>query len=112
VAHTKGLDEEDLVRIIKEPKNSIMRQYQKLAYIDGKKLTFTDDAIEIIAKAAMLSETGARGIRSIIETVLNDFMFDIYDYENTELVVDGEYCKKTLSRFVNIEIGNKLKKAV
>jgi ATP-dependent Clp protease ATP-binding subunit ClpX len=91
VTHTKGLDEEDLVRIIKEPKNSIMRQYQKLAYIDGKKLTFTDDAIEIIAKAAMLSETGARGIRSIIETVLNDFMFDIYDYENSELVVDGEY---------------------
>lgn len=108
ITHTNKLEKEDLIRIIKEPKNSIMRQYQKLAYIDGKTLRFTDDAIDTIAEAAIISETGARGIRSILETILNNFMFDISDTDASEMVVDKEYCEKALK----FEPMYQLKKAV
>ena len=108
ITHTNKLEKEDLIRIIKEPKNSIMRQYQKLAYIDGKTLRFTDDAIDTIAEAAIISETGARGIRSILETILNNFMFDISDTDVSEMVVDKEYCEKALK----FEPMYQLKKAV
>jgi len=108
ITHTNKLEKEDLIRIIKEPKNSIMRQYQKLAYIDGKTLRFTDDAIDTIAEAAIISETGARGIRSILETILNNFMFDISDTDVLEMVVDKEYCENALK----FEPMYQLKKAV
>lgn len=111
ITHTNQLEKKDLIRIIKEPKNSIMRQYQKLAYIDGKTLTFTEDAIDVIAEAAIISETGARGIRSIIETVLNNYMFDS-DSNDTEMVIDKDYCKKTLDRFIKFDDESALKKAV
>ncbi len=111
ITHTNQLEKKDLIRIIKEPKNSIMRQYQKLAYIDGKTLTFTEDAIDVIAEAAIISETGARGIRSIIETVLNNYMFDS-DSNDTEMVIDKDYCKKTLDRFIKFDDEGALKKAV
>lgn len=101
ITHTSQLKKEDLVRIIKEPKNSIMKQYQKLAYIDGKQLRFTDGAIDTIAETAILTETGARGIRSILETVLNDFMFDISDSKDTVFVVDKNYCDKALKKIID-----------
>lgn len=110
ITHTNQLSKDDLVRIIKEPKNSIMKQYRKLAYIDGKNLKFTDDAIDIIAETAILTETGARGIRSILETVLNDFMFDISDSDDTEVVIDKEYCEKSLKQI--LELSDMYKKAV
>lgn len=96
ITHTNPLKKEDLVRIITEPKNSIMKQYQKLAHIDGKKLVFTDDAVETIAESALKSETGARGLRGIIDTVLNDFMFESADYADDTLVVDSSFCTKAL----------------
>ena len=96
ITHTKALTKDDLVRIVKEPKNSIMKQYQKLAYIDGKTLEFTDDAVDAIAEEAIKSGTGARSLRSAIDTVLNDFMFDSADLPQDSIVVDGEYCKKAL----------------
>ena len=96
ITHTNPLKKEDLVRIITEPKNSIMKQYQKLAHIDGKKLVFTDDAVETIAESALKSETGARGLRGIIDTVLNDFMFESADYADDTLVVDSSFCAKAL----------------
>lgn len=101
ITHTSQLKKEDLVRIIKEPKNSIMKQYQKLAYIDGKQLRFTDGAIDTIAETAILTETGARGIRSILETVLNDFMFDISDSKDTVFVVDKNYCDNALKKIID-----------
>lgn len=110
ITHTNHLDKSDLVRIIKEPKNSIMKQYQKLAYIDGKKLKFTDGAIDTIAETAVITETGARGIRSIMETVLNDFMFDISDSKKTTVTIDKEYCEKSLKDM--IEFTDIYKKAV
>lgn len=96
VTHTTKLEKEDLVRIITEPRNSVMRQYQKLAYMDGKSLEFTESAVEAIADEAIKSETGARGIRAIIDTVLNDFMFDSADSTETRLVIDADYCDKAM----------------
>lgn len=96
VTHTNPLTKEDLVRIIKEPKNSIIKQYRKLFFIDGKTLTFTNDAIDTIAEAAIKSETGARSIRGILETILTDFMFEASDSNKTKLVVDKKYCDKIL----------------
>jgi ATP-dependent Clp protease ATP-binding subunit ClpX len=112
ITHTNQLEKEDLIRIIKEPKNSIMRQYQKLAYIDGKSLKFTDEAIDTIAEVAIISETGARGIRSILETVLNNFMFDISDSDETEVVIDKEYCENALKMFIKQINKKEYKKAV
>ena len=110
ITHTNPLKKEDLVRIIKEPRNSIMKQYQKLAYIDGKKLKFTDSAIDTIAETAIITETGARGIRSILETVLNDFMFDISDSKKIEVTIDKKYCENSLKQM--IDFSSTYKKAV
>ena len=103
IAHTNPLEKDDLVRIIKEPKNSIMRQYQKLAYLDGKTLTFTDAAIDSIADAAMLTGTGARGIRGIMEIVLTDFMYDSSDSHDEMLVVDKDYCDRLLCNILKMK---------
>ena len=73
----EGLDEEALVRIMKEPKNAIIKQYQKLFELDDVKLTFEDDAIVEVARRAYEKKTGARGLRSILEGVMNDMMFEI-----------------------------------
>lgn len=72
-----GLNEESLVRILREPKNSIVKQYQKLLELDGTRLEFTDEALEEIAREAMERGTGARGLRSIIENVMTDIMYEI-----------------------------------
>lgn len=110
ITHTNPLSKEDLVRIIKEPKNAIMKQYQKLFSLDGKKLNFTDDAVDIIADASIASGTGARGLRGIIETVLNDIMFDIADSKKKEVVVDKGYCESHLKKMLK-NIVKKTKKA-
>lgn len=110
ITHTNPLTKDDLVRIIQEPKNSIMKQYQKLAYIDGKKLRFSGGAIDIIAETAIMTETGARGIRSILETVLNDVMFDMSDIDDSVITIDKRYCENSLKQL--IEFSNTYKKAV
>lgn len=97
ITHTNPLRKADLVRIISEPKNAILKQYKKLMHIDGKKLVFTEDAIDAVAEAAIVTDTGARGLRSILETVLNEFMFDCSDSKRTIQMVDGDYVRKALS---------------
>ena len=74
-----GLDNlrvEDLERIIKEPKNSILRQYEASMELDGIKLVFTDDAVKQVAQTAYDQKTGARGLRSIVEEIMTDLMYD------------------------------------
>ena len=71
------LDEEMLVRILKEPKNSLVKQYTKLLDYDDVELVFDDEALRAIARLAIERKTGARGLRSIIETTLNKIMFDV-----------------------------------
>ena len=76
-ASLKELTLEDLKRILVEPKNSIIKQYQASFALDGVTLEFTDDAIEAIASIAIKHKTGARGLRSIVEKLLLDIMFEI-----------------------------------
>ena len=73
----EGLDEAALVRILKEPKNALIRQYQRLFDLDSVKLTFEEEAVETIAKMAMERKTGARGLRSIMEQAMMDVMYRI-----------------------------------
>ncbi len=75
IASLHGLDEESLISILTEPKNSIISQYKRLFDMDGIKLRFTDDALKAIAGKAIKQETGARGLRSIMEGVLGELMF-------------------------------------
>ena len=73
----KGLDRDALVRIIREPKNALIKQYQKLFAYDDVKLSFETEAIEAIADKALERQTGARGLRSVMESIMMDVMYRI-----------------------------------
>ena len=75
--HVDELSEEDLVRILTEPKNALVRQYQKLMAMDGVSLSFTDDALRAVAKRAIERKTGARGLRNVLESVMLDIMYEL-----------------------------------
>ena len=77
IATLEELDKKALVKILKEPKNSLVKQYQKLFEIDGVELEFEQEALEAIVDKAIERKTGARGLRSIIEEIMKDIMFDI-----------------------------------
>ena len=81
------LTEEDLVRILTEPKNALIKQYQKLVSFDDVSLRFEDDAVKEIAHLAIERNTGARGLRSIVEATMRDIMFDIPSEDNIQEVV-------------------------
>jgi len=85
-----GLDEESLVKILTEPKNSLMKQYQKLFAFDNVLLRFEEDALKAVAKKAIDAQTGARGLRGIMEGVLNQLMFDVPSDETISEVVITE----------------------
>ena len=76
VVTLNGLDKDALVNILKEPKNSLVKQYTRLLEMDGVKLTFDDDALEAMAEEAVRRKTGARGLRSIMENTMMDVMYD------------------------------------
>ena len=78
------LDEEALIRILTEPKSALVKQYQRLFELDGVKLSFTDEALTEIAKKAITRQTGARGLRSIVESVVLDLMYQIPSDETVE----------------------------
>ena len=82
-----NLDENALIRILKEPKNAVYKQYQKLLKMDGIELEFNDEAFSEIAKLAIERETGARGLRSILESIMLKPMFDIPSLEGAKKVV-------------------------
>ena len=77
----------DMIRILTEPKNSLIKQYKALFELDDVKLTFEDDALEEIAKKALERKTGARGLRSILEEILLDIMFELPEYKGYEIVI-------------------------
>ena len=78
----QGLDEDMLVRILKEPKNAILKQYQKLLELDEVKLEFDDDALRVIAQKALERDTGARGLRAVIEEFMLDIMYEVPKDDN------------------------------
>lgn len=91
IATLKDLDEDALVKILTEPKNALVKQYQRLFDLEGAQLTFTDDSLKAVAKRAISRKTGARGLRSIIEDILMDTMFDLPSLESVnEVVVDDD----------------------
>jgi len=87
VATLEDLNEESLVKILKEPKNSLIKQYQQIFRFEGTKLTFKDEALLSIAKKAVTKKTGARGLRNIIESLLLKTMFDLPSQTNVEEVI-------------------------
>jgi len=90
IATLTDLDEEALVKILTEPKNALVKQYQRLFELEDTKLTFTEDALKAISKRAIERKTGARGLRSIMEDILLDTMFDLPGLSSVREVVVNE----------------------
>jgi ATP-dependent Clp protease ATP-binding subunit ClpX len=91
IATLTDLDEDALITILTQPKNALVKQYQRLLDLESTKLTFTEDALSAIAKRAIERKTGARGLRSIMEDILLDTMFDLPGMDTvTEVVVNEE----------------------
>ena len=86
-ATLEDLDEKSLVKILLEPKNSLVKQYQELFKLEGVKLTFKDNAVKEIAQKAISKKTGARGLRSILENILLKTMFELPGQDNIEEVI-------------------------
>ncbi len=84
------ISKEDMVRILVEPKNSLVKQYQKLFQIDNVKLSFEEDALARIAQKALERKTGARGLRSILEEILLDIMYELPELDGYEVVITNE----------------------
>ena len=87
VATLEDLDEKSLIKILKEPKNSLIKQYQELFKLEGARLSFKDNAVKEIAVKAISKKTGARGLRSILENILLKTMFDLPSEDNVEEVI-------------------------
>ena len=108
IATLTDLDEDALITILTQPKNALVKQYQRLFDLEDTKLTFTDDALTAIAKRAIARKTGARGLRSIMEDILLDTMFDLPGMDTvTEVVVNEE---AVVSDVAPLMIHNDLKK--
>ena len=110
ITNVNKLTIDDLVQILKEPKNSIVKQYKELLKLDNVNIEFTNDALIEIASTAISLETGARGLRGIMEMILTDLMFDAPNNKNkqevlnikidTQFVIDKlskKYCKKMIN---------------
>jgi ATP-dependent Clp protease ATP-binding subunit ClpX len=82
IATLNDLDEKSLIRILKEPKNSLIKQYQRLFEFESAELVFKEEALSAIAKKAINKKTGARGLRSILENILLKTMFELPEKEN------------------------------
>lgn len=98
ITHTNQLSKEDIIKILTEPENAIISQYQKLLFFNDIELKFTKGALEKIAEVTLSLHTGARAIRSVLETVLEDIMFELPDKEKN-LTIDKKYVDKKLSKF-------------
>ena len=87
MATLEDLDESALIEILTKPKNALLKQYQRLFEMEGVKLTFTEDALKSVAVRAVARKTGARGLRSIMESILLTTMFDLPGLDGVEEVV-------------------------
>jgi ATP-dependent Clp protease ATP-binding subunit ClpX len=98
LTYLNPLDREALAKILVEPKNSIVKQYEKLFEMDGIKLTFTEDALKVLVDKAVEYKLGARGLRSIVETVMMDTMFEIPSKKVKKFEVTAEYALQQLEK--------------
>jgi ATP-dependent Clp protease ATP-binding subunit ClpX len=95
VATLNEITEDDMVHILTEPKNALIKQYIKLFAMDDVKLEFEKDALKELAKLAIIRKTGARGLRSILEDIMLDIMFDLPKYKNKTITISKEVVLKT-----------------
>ena len=98
LTYMNPLDKETLRAILTEPKNAIVKQYQKLFEMDDIEFEMTPDALDYIVEKAVEYKLGARGLRSLCEAILTDAMFELPDSEETQLTVDREYAEKKLAK--------------
>ena len=98
LTYLNPLDREALRKILVEPKNSIVKQYEKLFLMDGIKLTFPEETLDYLVDQAMEYKLGARGLRSIVESVMMDAMFDVPSQKVKSFVVTLDYAKKQLGK--------------
>src|SRR5574344_1570974 len=98
LTYLNPLDRNALARILTEPKNSIIKQYQKLFEMDGIELTFADDALSLIVDKAVEYKLGARGLRSIVENIMMDAMFEVPSKRTKHFEVSLEYAQKQLEK--------------
>lgn len=99
LVHLDPLDKETLMSILSEPKNALLKQYQKLFRYEGIKLTFTHDAKEFLVEKAIEFGLGARGLRSICEVVMTDAMFELPSVEDVQdLTIDRNYCEEKFAK--------------
>ncbi|GAB5488758.1 MAG: ATP-dependent protease ATP-binding subunit ClpX [Parasphingorhabdus sp.] len=111
IATLEDLDIDALVTILQEPKNALVKQYRKLFELEDVGLTFTDDALVAVGKKAIERKTGARGLRSIVENILLDTMFDLPDFEGVdEVVIDKDVVAGTKDPVKVIAKSSKAKK--
>lgn len=104
ITHTNPLSEDDMIKILSDTKNSAIRQYQKLLSVDNINLDFTENALRTIAHKAIITKTGARGLKKIIENVLMNIMFEFGgNTEKTDIIIDED--------FINNELGQQEKVA-
>ncbi len=94
IATLNQLTREDMVRILTEPKNALVKQYKKLFALDDVELSFEKEALEAIADLAIKRKTGARGLRSIMEEIMVDIMFELPEYKGNELVITKDVVEK------------------
>jgi ATP-dependent Clp protease ATP-binding subunit ClpX len=94
----KELDEDDLVRILREPKNALTKQYERLFDFDNIRLRFTEGAMRAIAQEALKRKAGARGLRSVMETAMLDVMYDLPSEPDArecviseQVIINGDY---------------------
>ena len=108
-----GLTKEMLVKILKEPKNAILKQYQKLLALDGVDLVFDEDALEAIAQKALEKRTGARALRSIIEEFMLDIMYEIPRDETIgRVTITRDYIEKKGVPRIELRTGTSLRPAI
>ena len=105
LCHLNPLDREALHRILVEPKNALIKQYLKMFELEGIKLTITDDVIDLIVDTAVELKLGARGLRSICEAIMVDYMYDAPSNNLKELIISAESAKDKLElvKFKNIK---------
>ena len=94
ITYVKNLTKEELRQVLTEPKNSIIKQYTKLFKMDGVKLEFEDEALDYIVEKAITLKTGARGLRSIVEEIMTQYMYDIPSTKKRKLVVTKQYAEE------------------
>ncbi|HNZ78367.1 MAG TPA: ATP-dependent Clp protease ATP-binding subunit ClpX, partial [Bacilli bacterium] len=98
ITHMNPLDKEALIRILQEPKNALIKQYTKLFEYDQIELKFTDDVLEYIADRTIELQLGARGLRSVIEEIMMQAMFDFPSQKVKSVTIDKAYAMKQIEK--------------